>query len=139
MTGADEREEAGPSGGRKLAEWVTMGLSVVLVLGTVGYLVYLGLRGDPPLVPVQITVLADQSREKAGRYVVPVEVRNQGQRTLKNLKVRLSQRTAGGREEAGDLTIDYLGERATATVYVYLNKDPREQPLEVEPSNYQLE
>ena len=139
MSRDDDAETGRRFGGRKLAEWVTMGVSVVLVLGTAGYLVYLGLRADPPLVPVEVNVMIDRAENKDGRYVVPIEVRNRGRRTVKNLEVRLTQLSADGRQVSSEITIDYLGEGATAKAYVYLNRDPRVARPEAEPFSYQLE
>lgn len=128
------------STGRKLAEWVTMGVSAVLVLGVAGCLLYQALRTEPPFVPARVRVLSDQARESDGRYIVPVEVSNGGVRTLKEIKVKVTYRPAqGGGEETGDFVIDYLGGRATQKVYLYFEKHPRELKVEASPFQYQLE
>jgi uncharacterized protein (TIGR02588 family) len=125
--------------GRKLAEWVTLSLSALTVAGVAAFLVYEALRGDPPLVPVHVRVLADQAQRAAGRYVVPVEVRNDGRQTLKDLKVQVRYRSPDGKPQTNDFLIDYLGEGTRQKVYLYFDRHPSELQVEAEPLAYQIE
>ncbi len=125
--------------GRKLAEWVTMGLSALLVLSVAGYLAYEAVRDNSSFVPVKVRVLAAQAQPTEGHFLVPIEVRNAGQRTLSNLRLRLTYRSADASEHAEDLSVDYLGERASQTIYLYLDRDPQQFPIVVRPVAYQLE
>ena len=140
-SGADKRRGgvSGRPAGRKPAEWVTMGLSVVLVLGVAGFLVYEGMNQDSLFVGAEVKVLAEQAVERRGKFVVPVRVENPARRTLKDFKIRVTYQAAGGGPETEDVVIDYVGERASVTVYVYLDRDPRAARVEARAVGYRLE
>jgi uncharacterized protein (TIGR02588 family) len=124
---------------RKLAEWVTLGTSALVVAGVAGFLIYEALREDSPFVPVHARVLMEQVRQEGGRYVVPVEVRNDGRQTLKEFKIHIRYRSIDGTPQNSDFLIDYLGERKSQKVYLYFDRAPSELRVEVEPFAYQLE
>jgi uncharacterized protein (TIGR02588 family) len=138
---SDDAEQARPrrATGRRLAEWVTLGVSAVLVAGVAGFLLYGALQEQPPFVPVDVRVLTELAREDGGRYIVPVELRNRGRRTVKDLQVRVRYESAGGGKESGDFTVDYLGDRATQKVYLYFDRHPRDLRVDATPFAYQLE
>ena len=125
--------------GRKFAEGVTLALSALVVAGVAGFLVYEAIRGDPPAVPISVRVLSDQAREHEGGYVVPIEVRNNGRKTLKDVKVLVTRRPPGGEPQSHDFLIDYLPERSSQTIYLTLDRSPSDLRLEAKPFSYQLE
>jgi uncharacterized protein (TIGR02588 family) len=129
----------GRPAGRKVAEWVTMGVSLVLVLGVAGFLVYEGMNGDGVFVEADVKVLVEQAVERGGKYVVPIRVENRARRTLKDFQVRVTYRSAGGEKESEDVVIDYVGEREGATVYVYIDRHPRGAGVEARATGYRLE
>jgi uncharacterized protein (TIGR02588 family) len=126
--------------GRKLAEWLTLGLSIVLVLGVAAFLLYSALQDHPRFVPLGVRVLTEAAREGAGgQFIVPVEVRNLGRRSLKAITIRFTHASADGTEESGDFIIDHLGEGATHQAYLFLDQPPTAAKPEAEVSDYQLE
>ena len=129
----------GRPAGRKLAEWVTTGVSLVLVLGVAGFLVYEGMNQDSKFVGAEVKVLVEQAVERGGKFVVPVRVENRARRTLKDFKVLVTYRSASGERQSEDVVIDYVGERASATVYVYIDRDPRGAEVEAKAAGYRLE
>lgn len=60
MNEASSRQ--GRPSGRKVAEWVTLCVSIALVAGVAGYLVYDSTRPQEPSVPVEVLVLPEQAR-----------------------------------------------------------------------------
>ncbi len=127
------------SGGRLLAEWVSLGVSVLLIAGIAGYLLYQALLQQHRIVPVLATARVGSSGRSGERYVLPVELRNPSSRTLKDLKVEVSYTPPQGERETRDLEVAYLGEKSTQTLYVYLDHDPRQVNVEVTPQSYRLE
>ena len=140
MSGDQDKKQR--PAGRKLAEWVTLGVSVVLVLGVAGHLLREALEDRPPYIPVTVRVLTEEAGDTGGTFVLPLEVANRGGRTITSLTVRVTTRPAdGGAAEPTeiDLTIDYLGEGASERVYVVLDRHPRELRVEARTVSYQLE
>ena len=126
--------------GRKLAEWLTLGLSVVLVLGVAAFLLYSALQDHPPFVPLEVRVRPELARQTGdGQFVVPVEVRNLGRRSLKAITIHFSHASADGTTESGDFLIDHLGEGATHEAYLLLDQPPTAAKPEAKASDYQLE
>lgn len=132
-----ERRKEERSRRRTVAEWVSLVTSALLLLGVVVFLVSDGLREPPPFVPAETRPRIDHARRVGDQYVVPIEVRNGGDRTLRSLEIEATYRTADGKEETQELTLDYLGEGSTTTLYLYLDQEPGRAELEVRPAHYQ--
>lgn len=124
---------------QKLAEWVTLGVSVVIVAAAAGYMVYLAVRDSPRHVPADATLRLGEARQAQGRYVLPVEARNRGRRTLRDFQAELRYTPPGGQPEKREFKLDYLAAGATQTVYFYFDRPPAELNLEVSPQSYRLE
>jgi uncharacterized protein (TIGR02588 family) len=130
----------GRSTGRTVAEWVSLGLSALLILGLAGFLLFEATRPSSPHVFPVIQPLPDNSRSDGSLHTLPVEVRNTGSKTLRDLRLVLSYKGAGGNTEESDLEIGYLGESSSTTVYFYLGEDPRGvKDLKVRPEHYRVE
>ena len=123
---------------RKLAEWVTMGISMLLILGLAGYLVFQGFQPAPPYIPAEVRALMQQVRQDGERYILPVEVANRGNRTLRDLKVEVTYLGPEGKETQ-DFLIDYLGERSQQNLFFYFDRHPAELQVETQPVSYRLD
>ena len=127
------------SGVRTVAEWFSLGVSALLILGLAGYLVFQGLQLQPPYVPVEARPLLDQARPEGERFILPIEVVNRGDRTLRDLTLEIRSLDRDGKEQSRELQIDYLGERSSQKAFVYLERDPATAQVEVAPQLYLLE
>ena len=125
--------------GRKLAEWVTMGVSLLVVAGVAGVLGYQATREKHAFVPAEMTPLLEEVREVKGQYILPIEVTNRGGRTLQGFKARVTSHPAQGPAEDRDFEIDYLGEGATQKIYLYFDRHPRDLRVRAQPLGYRLE
>ncbi|HTE20375.1 MAG TPA: hypothetical protein VK689_18580, partial [Armatimonadota bacterium] len=76
-TGAGAKAEHPPSPARTLAEWVSLGISILLIVALAGYLLRAAARGDDPYVPTEVRPLLDQARQVGGAFILPVEIANQ--------------------------------------------------------------
>ncbi len=128
----------GRQGRRVLAEWVSLGASALLIAGIAGYLLYEGLRGDSAFIFPEVRVLAAQSQRHGEAWVVAVEVRNTGRRTLRDLEVRIRYATPDGEEE-DTLGVDYLGEGSSQTLYFQVRAEPERSGLRAQALHYRLE
>jgi uncharacterized protein (TIGR02588 family) len=133
-TGKHER-----SAGRKLAEWVTMGVSALLILALAGYLVVEGMKPQPPYVRAEARPLIEQVRQQGERYILPVEVANHGERTLRDITMELRYVSPGGKEETREFTIDYLGEKSSQSLYFYFDEHPGGLQVEARPVSYRFD
>ena len=145
------REEAGPdtqgnhrsprkaSRLRKLAEWVSLGVSLCLILGIAGFLLYETLRSSAPHPIVRTRLLHQEVKKVDGRFILPVEIQNRGERAIRLLRLEVSYTPPGGREETRELDVDYLGEKSGQTVYLYFDEDPKTLGVKAEPQFYFLE
>ena len=124
---------------RKLAEWITLSASILIVALVAAYLIYDSTRPQPPAVPIEVRVQTREAREQSGRYIVPVEIRNHGDRTVNALKIQVTQITPAGQTTETDFTIDYLGERASETAYLYVDHPPDNLKITARPLSYQLD
>lgn len=137
--GQDLDGQEGQSTGHKLAEWVTLGVSILLVLALGGYLAYQAVRGETPFVPASVTPLIAQAKPEGNRYILPVEVENRGARTVRDFKGELTFRTPDGRWHTREFTIDFLGEHSKEMLYFYLEHPPKDLEILAGPQKYALE
>ena len=125
---------------RTLAEWVSLGVSCLLIVGLAGFLVYETARGDDPYNLARTAARTDEARQVEAVFILPVDVENKGRRTLRDLEVELTYTPPGKQQpERATKTIDYLGEGSTQTLYFYLDHDPRQTSVHVRPLHYRLD
>ena len=136
----DKPARAKRSSRRRLAEWTSLGISLLLILGTTGYLVYQGLREEEPFVPVVVEPQLGSARQLGERYILPIKIRNAGGHTLRDLKIEIELQPPGSPQpQVQDFILDYLGERSEQTIYISLDRDPRTVPVRAAPAQYRLE
>lgn len=145
--GADANAGQGPNipGGpdqaasesRSAAEWTTLVMSVLVVLGVVGLVTVLHVGGgdDPPVIAVE--PMTDTVRRETDGYYLTVEVRNRGDRTAENVQVQAELDTGSGTPLTADFTIPFLagGELVEGT-FVFA-EDPAQGDLTIEATSYQ--
>lgn len=134
--GAGERKR---HRGRTLAEWTTLAVSCVVIAGMAGYLLYQETKPEDPVIVAHVRPQFEKMAQQNGTFVLPVEVRNGGGHTLRNLKVSATYTDAQGQQQSTDQTIDFLGEKAGSTVYFYFEEDPRRLGVRVKADTYSLE
>jgi len=88
-------------------EWVVLGVSVVAVVGLVGFLIIDGItdEGRPPEPRVEL--LAQAAYELPGGWIIPAIVTNDGDEAAEALALRATA-TVDGAEEESEISIDYL-------------------------------
>ncbi len=131
-----QTDQPAHSAGRKLAEWVSLGLSALVILALVGYLAVEAFRKNEPFIPVEVQALLNDTREVEGKFILPVKVTNRGAQTLRDLKVELRYEPPGSAAETADVLIDYLGERSEQTAYFYFAQHPNALKLEARAVSY---
>ncbi len=88
-------------------EWMVLGVSVVAVVGLVGFLIFDGItdEGRPPEPRTEL--LAQAAYEFAGGWIIPATVTNDGDEAAEALALRATA-SIDGAEEESEISIDYL-------------------------------
>jgi uncharacterized protein (TIGR02588 family) len=115
---------------RSPAEWVTFGLSLVVLLGVVAVIGLQLRREQEPARPV--AVVSGEPRRVGDRYQLDVVVTNEGDATAANVQVSASLMSEGSIPATADQTIDFLaGSEDQDLVFVFAD-DPAQGELTVE-------
>ena len=104
-------------------EWLVFTASLILVLSTLGYLVYDGATfGEaPPSIEFQL----GQPQQRSNRFVVPVSVTNRGDETAQGVHIEVTLESGGKEEENADFEIAFLPRHSTRKGWVTFKTDPR--------------
>lgn len=124
---------------RKLAEWVSLIVSALLILGVATVLAYKAMQPNERVVNVDATVQMEKIQASGGRFVLPVVLANKGGRTVRELTVEVSFQPEDAEPQTAEATIDYLGENSEEVIYFYFEEDPRGLQVEARPASYRLD
>lgn len=104
-------------------EWVVFAASFVLVVSTLGYLVYDGATlGDaPPSIQFQL----GKPQPQLNHFIVPVSVTNQGDETAEGVQVEVVLERGGQEQESAQFEIAFLPRQSTREGWVTFETDPR--------------
>ena len=118
---------------RTAAEWVTFAVSAAILLVVVGLIATQAAGSDRPALP---RVLKTGPVERHGdRFVVPVEVRNDGGATAEAVQVT-AELTIGEETVEADQTVEFLAQGETAEVAFVFEEDPAGGELKVRVTGY---
>lgn len=104
-------------------EWVALAVSVLAVVGVVGFLIVDGIRdeGQPPTPTVELH-RADAYATDHG-WIVPATITNEGDTAAEALVLR-STAVVGGEPEEGEITVDYLPAGTSVEVSLGFSAEP---------------
>ncbi len=114
---------------RSIPEWVTFGVSAVVLTAVVTTLTVLAIRDDDPAAPTVGRIA--EANEVDGQFLVPVEVVNRGDEAAASVQVT-AELVIGSEVTTGDLSIDFLGGSETQELVFVFGDDPSEGELTVE-------
>ena len=121
--------KAKPKTTRSTAEWITLGVSLSIVLGLLGLLTYLSFRGSEEPVRIEVQAQLDSVREEGGVFYLPVEITNRGDTTASGVQVELSLSDSQGNQQSSSFTVQFLPGRAAARGEAVFTIDPRQGEL----------
>lgn len=131
-----ERAARGP---RRVAEWITFGVSLALVLALAAHLAWRLREPASERVDARVAPRFAEVTEQAGRYVLPLDIVNSSARTIRDLQVRIDYRGEGGERRSLDVLVDYLGQGSQQVVYTYFRLDPRTLSVRAEAISYRVD
>lgn len=104
-------------------EWVALAVSVLAVVGVIGFLVVDGIgdEGRPPTPIVELRPSEGQGTDHG--WIVPATVRNGGDRAAEALVLRATA-TVDGAEEESELEVDYLPAGTSVEVMFGFSAEP---------------
>lgn len=117
-------EDSQKRSGRSVAEWTTLSISVILILGLVALVTYVSTSGgnQPPIVEAK--PLDQEIRHEGEMYYLPVAVTNRGGRTAEEVLIMAELDTDEGRPESAEFIIDFLAGGETIEGTVVFATDP---------------
>ncbi len=104
-------------------EWIVFVISLILVLFTLGYIVYDGatLGETPPNIELQL----GQPQPQSDRFIVPVTATNRGDETAETVQIEVTLNSSGKEAETSQLEIAFLPRHSTRRGWVTFQTDPR--------------
>ena len=135
-TAARERPDQGEAPGEApppWSEWLVAGIGLVLLLASVGYLLYDGNGASQPPAPV-IRMLSVEPLQ--GRFLVRVQAVNESRATAASLRVEGTLKRGGEVVERSELEFDYLPGRSTREGGLFFTADPRGLQMELAARSY---
>ncbi|MCP9492936.1 MAG: hypothetical protein MSG64_00620 [Pyrinomonadaceae bacterium MAG19_C2-C3] len=120
---------------KNILEWIVFAVSLVLVMGVIGYLSYdaatLGNR------PPDIQVLLGVSESRTQGFAIPVTVRNTGEETAEGVRVEVELKLDGADAETGELEFPFVPRGGQREGFVAFKHDPNTGRLETRVLGYE--
>lgn len=134
----DENETSSDNGAngqddsrRNVAEWVTFGVSALIVAALIGAaLVEYFLLDESQGVQVEVTVASDQARQVGDVFYVPFTVRNRGSQGAENVKVTFTVLNGELTLEESTTEIAFLANSGTSQGELVTKYDPATHTIE---------
>ena len=104
-------------------EWLVFAVSFVLVLCTLGYLVYDGATSAKTRANIELELGKQQSQ--ANRFIIPVLVTNSGDTTAETVQIEVTLENSGKEQESAQLEIGFLPRHSKREGWVTFQTDPR--------------
>jgi uncharacterized protein (TIGR02588 family) len=134
-------EESGEAGEgqrrRSAAEWTTLAVSIVLILGLLALVTYVSMTGGDDLPIVEARPLSTEMRHEGESYYLPVAVANRGGRTAEEVVVQAELTGSDGTSQASDFTLDFLAGGETREGTVVFDTDPLAGELTIDVASFQ--
>lgn len=116
-------------------EWVVFAVSLILVVSTLGYLIYAGVSmgEQPPSLEVRLGT----PEQRQFNFIVPVTVVNHGDETAEGVKIEVVLESGGEEKARGEVEIPFLPRHGTREGWVAFEQDPRTGQLTARVLGYQ--
>ena len=102
-------------------EWIVFAASAVLIAGVIGVLVYatVSSEGRPP----SLSITPGTAQPTAGGFAVPLEVRNEGDRTAEDVQIEVTL-AIGPDTERSTAVLPFVPHRSHRRAWVTFENDP---------------
>ena len=121
MTG-EKKEKEHPEDKKNILEWIIFSLSLLLICGIFGYLIYQSVIYEPGSPDLVVTFKSDPSPNSPYRYHLSVE--NKGQETAEEVNIELVLEKDGQELEMATLQIPYAPKKSIREGWLNFSKNP---------------
>lgn len=115
-------------------EWVVACIGLVLVLGSIGFMLYQAIAGDPS--PPQVTVQTEAIRALGHGYLVQIRAINQGGAAAANVNIEGVLTNHSGRVEVSETILDYIPARSYRQGGLFFTHDPQQFHMQLRAMGY---
>jgi uncharacterized protein (TIGR02588 family) len=124
--GDRQHGRAARHGPRSSAEWITLAISSLIVLGLFGVTTYFYLIGSDLPAIMEVEPRLAETYQAGSRFYLPVTVHNRGGATGEEVRVRMTLTDAAGRQEAAEVMVQFLAGGGSSRAVVAFGSDPRQ-------------
>jgi uncharacterized protein (TIGR02588 family) len=117
-----------------LAEWVAGGLGGLLVIASIGYLIFAEAAGGA--TAPQLEFVTQKTEQQSDGYVVEFKATNHSNFSAAKVKVRGELRSGGDVIETAETELDYLPAFSSRAAGLYFQHDPEKSDLRIFPVSY---
>ncbi|RUT08974.1 TIGR02588 family protein [Dulcicalothrix desertica PCC 7102] len=122
---------------RTIAEWITFGAATCILSGIVGLVIYTGLT-DKQQVPILSVQTKEVIRQTNGKYQVPFEITNDGDKTAESVQILAELKVNNEVEQTGEQQIDFLSSKEKEEGAFIFDTDPNKGELKIRVASYKL-
>lgn len=115
---------------RTTAEWITLAVSTLIVVGLIGLTSYFYVTSPGTPAAVEVEPRLAETYQAGSRYYLPLTIRNTGGDTGEEIRVRVSVTDSSGRQESAEVMIQFLAGGGTSRAVTAFGSDPRQGQLE---------
>jgi uncharacterized protein (TIGR02588 family) len=134
-----DRRRSAP-GPWRIAEWVSLIVSGLIVTSLAVFLVIRATTPRSSILVIEARPMTAAVERAGDAWVLPVEVHNRGSRTATRLSVEVRWKGDAAEDASRTLELDYLAEGSRRTVYIALERDPRQvEELSVRLTSYEVD
>jgi|SRR5690606_33670746 len=116
------KENEHPEDKKNALEWIVFSLSLLLISGILGYLIYQSILYEPGTPDVVVTFKSDPSPNSPFRYHVSVE--NKGQETAEEVNIEMVLEKDGQALEIATLQIPYSPKKSIREGWLNFSINP---------------
>lgn len=124
-----DKDEAKQGKERTAAEWVTFGVSVLILLALVGLVIFQALtRGNRPST-IKVEPMLQEVRQSEGAFYLPITITNDGDEAVGDVEIQISLASEGSEPETIAFTVQFLAGGESQEETVVFSKDPSQGEL----------
>ncbi len=115
-------------------EWIIAAIGLVLVVGTIGFMMYKGLTSKN--TPPNFTAKVERIDTINAGFIVIFNLTNTGEQTASGVNVEGELKSGGESVETSSTTFDYAPSKSEVKGGLFFKNDPKQFQLEIRAKGY---